>query len=326
MELYIQQTWKCKSGCACACVCVCCCFVCYVSIVTYHTLTVTSQFAAHACFKWGCCTGSMDICMYVCKHRCVYVCTYAILYVAFVFELRLGQICDISHTTCLHSITYVCRYVCMYFFSNNTRSRARLISFASSHTLCHRYQALLLLWLLSHLLLCATTQTITKLHTKQDDGQQAEAQLVEGVRELLIFRTFESFARHLATLATPHKCYANCCSHSLTLYPRSQPCRIHTCMCFIFHNRNFFSLLLLLRAFSRTQTQHSTVHTCTHYRHSGKFGFACLAACCAQLLLLLSSPLHTMLCCYHCICFVLHILAQFRTICAALAHTCTRAG
>lgn len=46
---------------------------------------------------------------------------------------------------------------------------------------------------------------------------------------------------------SPHKCYANCCSHSLSHCIRRQPCRTHThttyvhiCICIIFHNRNFF--------------------------------------------------------------------------------------
>lgn len=94
----------------------------------------------------------------------------------------------------------------------------------------------------------------------------------------------------LCSVATP-PCYANCCSHSLALYLNTAVC-IHTyinvcmCVCTFFHNRNFL-LLLLLRAFSRTQER----------------------LFCAQLLgLLLLCCLTLLLLCYHCICFVLRIL------------------
>lgn len=65
-------------------------------------------------------------------------------------------------------------------------------------------------------------------------------------------------------------------------------------------------------------------HTNAAHIQSRKFGFACLLRSAAAAVAVFASH-NVVLCCYHCICFVLHILAPFRTFCAALAlaHTCT---
>lgn len=76
---------------------------------------------------------------------------------------------------------------------------------------------------------------------------------------------------------------------------------------YYFSQPEFFLLLLLLRAFSRIQTQHT-------YRAAS----LALPACCAQLLLPSPSSLHTMLCCAVITAFALCYIFSLRFVHFAL--------
>jgi len=82
-----------------------------------------------------------------------------------------------------------------------------------------------------------------------------------------------------------NKCYANCCSHSLShciTVSACLPVCLWMCVCtyvVFFHNRNIFAVAFATRILTYTNA---------------------LSCCCRFTLLLL---------CYHCICFVLHVLS-----------------
>lgn len=169
-------------------------------------------------------------------------------------------------------------------------------------------------------------------------GQQAEPQpqkqqLVAGARESLIFWTFEYFARHLATLlrrTNVMQIVALTRSHCI----RRQPCRIHTCMCFIFHNRNFFRCCFCC-AHSHVHKRSTAQYTHAHYTTDTAASLALPAWLPAALS-----------CCYCCCCCCRRRFTQCCVVITAFAlcyifslsfvqfalhshtriHTCMRAG
>lgn len=102
-------------------------------------------------------------------------------------------------------------------------------------------------------------------------------------------------------------------SLALALYPPPAMPYAHTynirtyMYMYYFSQPEFFLLLLLLRAFSRIQTQHT-------YRAAS----LALPACCAQLLLPSPSSLHTMLCCAVITAFALCYIFSLRFVHFAL--------